>query len=119
MPPWLRCAAIVTNRCWSTAWPSNSAPGSASASRHRMPADGSHMPRPLRLLVVADDGQTGRWLQHRIESLDAGHHAELDDHAAFERRLATTSAAGIDVLVAALDFGSDSRAASLEWIERV
>ena len=77
------------------------------------------MPRSLRLLVVADDGQTGRWLQHRIESLDAGHQAEFDDPVAFERRLATTSSAGIDVLVAALDFSPDSRAASLGWIERV
>ncbi len=83
-----------------------------------MTAEGRPKPRALRLLVVADDGQTGRWLQHRIEALDAGHQAELDDPAAFERRLATTGTAGIDVLVAPLDFSADSREASLAWIER-
>ncbi|MFO7325967.1 MAG: protein kinase, partial [Pseudomonadota bacterium] len=72
-----------------------------------------------RLLVVADDGQVGRWLQHRIESLDAGHQIELEDQAAFERRLATTSGAGLDALAAVLDFSPDCCVASLDWIERV
>jgi len=75
--------------------------------------------RPQRLLVVADDGQVGRWLQHRIESLGASHQTELEDAASFERRLATTSAAGIDVLMAVLDFSPDTQAASFEWIDRV
>lgn len=79
----------------------------------------SPISRPLRLLVVADDGQVGRWLQHRIESLDAGHEAELEDNAAFERRLATTATAGIDVLMTVLDFAPDLNAASLDWIERM
>jgi predicted Ser/Thr protein kinase/ActR/RegA family two-component response regulator len=77
------------------------------------------VPRPLRLLVVADDGQVGRWLQHRIEALGAGHTAELEDVGAFDRRLATTSAAGVDVLMAVLDFAPDSQAASFDWIDRV
>lgn len=84
-----------------------------------MSANDSTPPRPLRLLVVSDDGQVGRWLQHRIESLDAGHQAELEDNCAFERRLATTFAAGVDVLLAVLDFAPDTQGASLEWIERV
>jgi FixJ family two-component response regulator/predicted Ser/Thr protein kinase len=75
--------------------------------------------RPLRLLVVADDAQVGRWLLHRIESLDGNHQAELDDAAAFERRLATTSAAGIDVLMPVLDFSPDTQAASFDWMDRV
>ncbi|HUG72417.1 MAG TPA: protein kinase [Steroidobacteraceae bacterium] len=75
--------------------------------------------RPLRLLVIADDGQLGRWLQHRIESLGANHQTELEDANAFERRLATTCAAGIDVLMAVLDFSPDTQAASFEWIDRV
>ena len=58
------------------------------------------MPRAHHVLIVADDLNVGRWLQHRVESLAAGHLAELDDHAAFERRLAATSASGIDVVLA-------------------
>ncbi len=77
------------------------------------------MARPLRLLVVADDAQVGRWLLHRIESLAGNHQAELDDAAAFERRLATTSAAGIDVLMSVLDFSPDTQAASFDWMDRV
>jgi FixJ family two-component response regulator/predicted Ser/Thr protein kinase len=75
--------------------------------------------RSLRLLVVADDAQVGRWLQHRVESLGASHQTELDDASAFERRLATTSAAGIDVLMALLDFSPDTQATSFDWIDRV
>jgi ActR/RegA family two-component response regulator/predicted Ser/Thr protein kinase len=75
--------------------------------------------RPLRVLVVGDDAQVGRWLQHRIESMGDSHQTELDDAAAFERRLATTSAAGIDVLMAVLDFAPDTQAASFDWIDRV
>ncbi len=77
------------------------------------------MPRPPRLLVVADDGQVGRWLQHRIEALEGGPQAGLEDRSAFERRLATTSGAGLDALAAVLDFSPDCCAASLDWIERV
>jgi FixJ family two-component response regulator/predicted Ser/Thr protein kinase len=77
------------------------------------------VPRSLRLLVVADDGQVGRWLQHRIEALGAGHQTELEDVSAFDRRLATTSGAGIDVLVAVLDFSPDTQAASFDWMDRV
>jgi len=77
------------------------------------------VPRPLRLLVVADDAQVGRWLLHRIESLAGNHQAELDDASAFERRLATTSAAGIDVLMSVLDFSPDAQAASFDWMDRV
>jgi predicted Ser/Thr protein kinase/ActR/RegA family two-component response regulator len=76
-------------------------------------------PRPLRLLVIADDVQLGRWLQHRIESLGTSHQTELEDASAFERRLATTSAAGIDVLMAVLDFSPDTQAATFDWIDRV
>lgn len=72
-----------------------------------------------RLLVVADDGQTGRWLQHRVEALDDGHETELEDAIAFERRLATTSGAGLDALLAVLDFAPDARGASFEFIDRV
>jgi ActR/RegA family two-component response regulator/predicted Ser/Thr protein kinase len=75
--------------------------------------------RPLRVLVVGDDAQVGRWLQHRIESLGDSHQTELDDAAAFERRLATTSAAGIDVLMGVLDFAPETQAASFDWIDRV
>jgi len=77
------------------------------------------MSRPLRVLVVADDGPVGRWLQHRVESLGAGHETELEDLAAFDRRLATTFAAGMDVLMAVLDFAPDNQAASYAWLERV
>jgi predicted Ser/Thr protein kinase len=77
------------------------------------------MSRPLRVLVVADDGPVGRWLQHRVESLGAGHQTELEDMAALDRRLATTFAAGTDVLMAVLDFAPDNQAASLGWVERV
>jgi len=77
------------------------------------------MSRPLRVLVVADDGPVGRWLQHRVESLGAGHQTELEDLAAFDRRLAATLAAGTDVLMAVLDFAPDNQAASYAWIERV
>jgi predicted Ser/Thr protein kinase len=69
--------------------------------------------------MVADDGPVGRWLQHRVESLGAGHETELDDLAAFDRRLATTFAAGVDVLMAVLDFAPDHQAASHAWIGRV
>lgn len=77
------------------------------------------MSRSLRLLVVAEDGQVGRWLQHRIEALEAGHSAELDDNAAFERRLAASSLNDIDVLVALLDFAPAIQPAAFDWIERV
>lgn len=73
----------------------------------------------MRVLVVADDSQVGRWLQHRIESLEGGHQAELDDNAAFERRLAATSTAGIDVVMVVLDFAPGDAADSFAWIEHV
>ncbi len=72
----------------------------------------------MRILIVADDGQVGRWLQHRIDTLGLGGTIEVEDTAAFERRLATPDAVSHDVLVAALDFSPACYATAFEWIDR-
>jgi eukaryotic-like serine/threonine-protein kinase len=71
----------------------------------------------LRILIVAEDGQVGRWLQHRIDTLGLGGKIEVEDTAAFERRLATGGASH-DMVVAALDFAPACYAASFEWLDR-
>ncbi|MEJ0099782.1 MAG: protein kinase [Pseudomonadota bacterium] len=70
-----------------------------------------------RILIVAEDGQVGRWLQHRIDTLGLAGRIDLEDTAAFERRLAAAGALPFDLLVAALDFARDS-ATTLGWIDR-
>lgn len=75
------------------------------------------MAQALRILIVADDVQVGRWLQHRIDTLGIGGKIDVEDTAAFERRLATGGASQ-DVLVAALDFSPACYASSFEWLDR-
>ncbi len=74
------------------------------------------VPTCSRILVVSDDSQVGRWLQHRVDTLEGEHQVEVDDSAAFARRLATTGAAQFDVLLAVLDF--TAAAAAFTWIEQ-
>jgi eukaryotic-like serine/threonine-protein kinase len=64
------------------------------------------VPSTLRILVVADDSQVGRWLGHRIDTVEGAHQVEVDDGAGFERRIATHGAAQFDVLLAVLDFSA-------------
>jgi len=72
-----------------------------------------------RVLVVSGDSQVGRWLQHRIDTLEGSYAVELDDFAAFDRRLATAGMTGISALVCVLDFAPDAAADAFEQIEHV
>jgi DNA-binding NarL/FixJ family response regulator len=74
---------------------------------------------PSRILIVADDGQVGRWLQHRIDTLGLAGRIELADRAAFAGHPAGAALAGVDLVVGALDFSPATAAASFEWIEQV
>lgn len=77
------------------------------------------MPRQLRILVVSDDAQVGRWLQHRIEALREDCTLTLESYEAFERRLATSGTDDVDALFAVLGFARDETAASLAWLDRI
>lgn len=78
------------------------------------------MARRARILVVADDSQVGRWLQHRLETLGEDHHVELDDGAAFTHRIATSGAGLFHVLFLALDFNAGGgRDAALELLDHM
>jgi eukaryotic-like serine/threonine-protein kinase len=70
-----------------------------------------------RILIVADDPQVGRWLQHRIDTLSLAGRIELADRTTFEQRLAGTTLAGVDLLVGALDFSPAAAAATYEFID--
>ena len=77
------------------------------------------MRRPLRILVVSDDAQIGRWLQHRIEALREDCALALESYVAFERRLATSGTEEFDALFAVLGFDREDTAASLAWLDRI
>lgn len=77
------------------------------------------MRRTLRILVLSDDAQVGRWLQHRIESLRDDCALTLDSFEAFERRLATSGTDEFDALFAVLGFQSEETAASFAWLDRI
>ena len=77
------------------------------------------MPRQLRILVVSDDAQVGRWLQHRIEALREDCALTLESYEACERRLATSGTDDVDALFAVLGFARDETAASLAWLDRI
>jgi eukaryotic-like serine/threonine-protein kinase len=71
----------------------------------------------IRILIVADDGQVGRWLQHRIDTLGLGSKIDVEDTGAFERRMATGGVSH-DLLVASLDLSPSRHASAFEWMER-
>src|SRR5690242_15185640 len=71
-----------------------------------------------RILVVADDGQVGRWLQHLIDAMGFAGRVEVEDTAAFERRAAAAISSTCDLLLAALDFSPAMAPASYDWIDR-
>jgi len=71
-----------------------------------------------RILVVADDGQVGRWLQHLIDAMGFAGRVDVEDTAAFEQRAATAVSSGCDLLIAALDFSTAMAPASYDWIDR-
>ncbi|HYP81292.1 MAG TPA: hypothetical protein VEQ17_13445, partial [Steroidobacteraceae bacterium] len=73
----------------------------------------------MRILVVSDDAQVGRWLQHRVEALREDCSLTLESYESFERRLATTGADEFDALFAVLGFGREEAAASLAWLDRI
>ncbi len=73
----------------------------------------------LQILVVADDSQVGRWLQHRIEALRQDTRIVVEASAGFEHRLATTGTAEFSLLIAVLDFSTGASAAAMEWVEHV
>lgn len=75
--------------------------------------------RSLRILVVSDDAQVGRWLQHRVEALREDCSLTLESYEGFERRLATSGTDEFDALFAVLGFGREEAAASLAWLERI
>jgi ActR/RegA family two-component response regulator/predicted Ser/Thr protein kinase len=72
----------------------------------------------LQFLVVSDDIQVGRWLQHRVATLREDCSPEAESYEALDRRLATTGTRGIDILFAVLPFDGDA-AASLSCIDRL
>jgi hypothetical protein len=71
----------------------------------------------VRVLVVADDAQKGRWLQHRIDALGLARGVDVEDGARFDAR-PPGSAGTYDVLVAALDFAAPVAAAAHDWLGR-
>ena len=75
--------------------------------------------RTLRILVLSDDAQVGRWLQHRIEALREDCALTLESYEAFERRLATSGTDEFDALFAVLGFEAEETAASFAWLERI
>jgi DNA-binding response OmpR family regulator len=75
--------------------------------------------RTLRILVVSDEAQVGRWLQHRIESLRDDCALSLESYEAFERRLATSNCEDFDAVFAVLSFEPDATAASFAWLDRI
>jgi eukaryotic-like serine/threonine-protein kinase len=75
--------------------------------------------RALRILVVSDDAQVGRWLQHRIEALRDDCALTIESYEAFERRLATSGTDEFDALFAVLGFEEEETAASLAWLDRI
>ncbi|MEO6185921.1 MAG: protein kinase, partial [Steroidobacteraceae bacterium] len=77
------------------------------------------MPSTKRILVVSDDSQVGRWLQHRIEALRNDCHIDLTTSADFEHRLATTGTNEFGLLFAVLDFADAPGHPALTWLERV
>ena len=77
------------------------------------------MVRSLRILVVSDDAQVGRWLQHRIETLRDDCTLTLETYETFERRLATGGTDEFDLLFAVLDFEPGEAAASFAWLDRI
>ena len=77
------------------------------------------MSRPLRILVVSDDAQVGRWLQHRVEALRDDCALMLESYEAFERRLATSGTDEFDALFAVLGFDDDETASSFAWLDRI
>lgn len=75
------------------------------------------MVAPSRILIVADDPQVGRWLQHRIDTLSLAGRIELEDRATFAQRLAGTTLAGVDLLVGALDFSPAAAPGTFEFMD--
>jgi serine/threonine-protein kinase PpkA len=75
--------------------------------------------RTLRILVVSDDAQVGRWLQHRVETLRNDCALTLESYAAFERRLATSGTDEFDAVFAVLNFAQEEAAASFAWLDRI
>jgi DNA-binding NarL/FixJ family response regulator len=73
---------------------------------------------PSRILIVADEAQVGRWLQHRIDTLSLAGRIELEDPPAFAQRLAGTGLAGIDLLVGALDFSAAAAASTYAFLDQ-
>jgi len=71
-----------------------------------------------RILIVADDGKVGRWLQHRLDAASLAGHIDVQDRAAFERRPAATRGRACDVLMGVLDFAPDAAPAAFDWIDR-
>jgi CheY-like chemotaxis protein len=76
------------------------------------------MAGPIRILVVADDADTRRWLQEQLESQPLAGRIEVDDNAGFEQRPAAALARSFDLLISVADFGAESVDASFAWIER-
>jgi eukaryotic-like serine/threonine-protein kinase len=75
--------------------------------------------RTLRILVVLDDSQVGRWLQHRVEALRDDCALTLESYEAFERRLATSGTDEFDAVFAVLGFEPEAAAASFAWLDRI
>jgi eukaryotic-like serine/threonine-protein kinase len=75
--------------------------------------------RSLRILVVSDDAQVGRWLQHRVEALRDDCALTIESYEALERRLAAGGTDDFDALFAVLGFGPEDTAASFAWLDRI
>jgi len=71
-----------------------------------------------RILVVAEDSQVSRWLQHRLETLGQVGRIELDSIQGFDRRIVDSSASSFDLVFAVLDFAPDSTTTAFDWIDK-
>ncbi|MGC4027340.1 MAG: protein kinase [Steroidobacteraceae bacterium] len=75
----------------------------------------------IRTLIVADDQRFGLWLRHHIEALRDDVSVSYESSADFERRLALTGTADIDLVALLLHLGPDAAASEhgLDWFARL
>lgn len=80
------------------------------------------MSATIRVLIVADDERFGTWLRHHIEALREDVSVSFESGAHFERRLALSGAADVDLITLLLGFGPPVEGVpgrGMEWFDRL
>jgi DNA-binding NarL/FixJ family response regulator len=74
-----------------------------------------------RLIVVAEDGQFGRWLQHRIEATRDATTVAVSDYAQLLKQRARPTLRDCDLLVPVLGFapGESGDSKGMEWLRQL